>query len=220
MDRVIALVHSPLTGSSVWRRAARELERRGETVVVPSLAGASEGGWRSVVAAARASLVNDAPVTIAGHSNSGLLLPSIADGLSDARLLFVDAGIPPGNGVVPLADTEFLTFVRGLAKDGRLPPWSRWWGEGAMREVVPDEAARREIEADMPTVPLAYLEGAAEAPPGWERRRCAYLRFSEPYLVAENEARARGWPTAVVRGSHLQMVVDPVAVADAIIRLA
>lgn len=218
---MIALVHSPLTGPSVWRRVAAELEGRGRRVVVPSLAGSPDGGWRSVVDAARAGMSHDPPTTLVGHSNSGILLPSIADGFRDLRLIFVDASIPRSSGLTPMAEPEFLSFVRGLAStDGRLPPWSRWWGAGQMRGLVPDEEARHEVEADMPAIPVAYLEGAAETPAGWDRRQCAYLRFSDAYRAEENEAERRGWPTAVVPGSHLQMVVDPAGVADAIMRLA
>jgi hypothetical protein len=119
-----------------------------------------------------------------------------------------------------MADEGFKSFLRGLAKEGRLPPWSRWWGEAAMRKLVPDDAARNDIEADMPEVPLSYLMGAVEAPASWHQGRSAYLRFSEAYLAEENVARARGWPIAIVPGGHLQMVVDPVTTADAVLRLA
>jgi hypothetical protein len=187
-------------------------------VAVPHLTIAADGDWRSVVEGARAGLTPLGTATVVAHSNSGLLLPAIARGFEIERLVFVDARLPPPSGTAELAEEPFLSFVRGLPRsEGRLLPWSHWWGEETMRELVPDDDARSDIEADMPSIPLAYLENHVDVPAGWQYLPCTYVRFSEAYLAEEAEARRRGWPVTVVAGRHLHMVVDPVAVTTAIL---
>ena len=57
-------------------------------------------------------------------------------------------------------------------------------------------------------------------PPGWTGQRCAYLMFSEGYAEEAQRASALGWPVRFIRGEHLHQVVDPVAVADALVGIA
>jgi hypothetical protein len=224
---VFVLVHSPLVGPGTWTPVARELERRGRRVVVPSLLGAATAPspqWRYCVDAVRAatSTVSDA-IVLVGHSGGGLLLPAITGAVTTvvSRLIFVDSGVPASAGETPLAPTPFLAHLLTLAVDGTLPPWSTWWGEEAMRELVPDEAARATLEREIPSLPLSYFEQSVPSPAGWDRVPCAYVLLSDAYRDAASDARARGWRVEEIAGArHLHAVVAPAIVTDVLIQLA
>src|SRR6266511_3355310 len=117
---------------------------------------------------------------------------------------------------------QFVEQLGSLAVDGKLPPWSSWWGEDAMSELVPDEVTRAAIVRELPSLPLSYLvEQTVPSPADWERVPSGYLLFSDAYREAAAEARARGWRVNEISGAqHLHTVVAPVAVTDARLRLA
>jgi pimeloyl-ACP methyl ester carboxylesterase len=223
---VFVLVHSPLVGSGTWLPVARELAGRGRPVIVPSFAGASgteELHWWHCVDAVRNAVGALAdPLVLVGHSGGGLLLPAIAEAVSPpvVRLIFVDSSIPARTGETPLVPADFLDQLRGLAVNGSLPQWSRWWGPDAMRELVPDEALRAALEGEMPSLPLSYFEEAVPSPAGWDRVPCAYLLLSDAYRDAEAEASERGWRVEEIAGQHLHIAVAPATVTDALIRLS
>ncbi len=194
---VFLLIHSPLVGPSTWTPVARELERRGRQAVVPSLLGAATAPppqWRYCIDAVRAAtstLSNQ--IVLVGHSGGGLLLPAIRGAVTTAvsRLIFVDSGVPASSGETPLVPPPLLAHLRTLAVDGTLPPWSAWWGDEAMRELVPDQAARAALERELPSLPLSYFEESVPSPAGWDRVPCAYLLLSDAYRDAASDARAR-----------------------------
>jgi pimeloyl-ACP methyl ester carboxylesterase len=225
-ELVFVLVHSPLVGPSTWSPVARELERRGHRVIVPSLLGdasAPPPQWRRCVEAVRnATRAVSTPLVLVGHSGGGLLLPAIADSVAQpvSRLIFVDSGVPAAIGETPLALPRFLEYLRALAVDGTLPPWSAWWGEEAMSDLVPDHALRAALAREMPSLPLAYFEQRVPSPAGWDRLPCSYVLLSEAYRDAAAEARARGWRVEeIAEAQHLHIAVAPDAVTDTLIRL-
>jgi hypothetical protein len=95
--------------------------------------------------------------------------------------------------------------LRALARDGVLPPSSCWFGEDAMRELVPEERVRAVREEEMPRLPLSYFEASVPLPSGWNARPCAYLLLSgEPCGESAAEARDSGWPVIELPGlGHL-----------------
>ena len=102
-----------------------------------------------------------------------------------------------------------------------LPPWSTWFGEDAMHDLVPDDALRTALAREIPSLPLAYLEQRIPSPAGWDRTPCAYLLLSDAYREAAAEARERGWRVEEITGAqHLHIAVAPEAVTDALIQLA
>jgi len=226
-DPVFVLIHSPLVGPTSWSPVARELERRGRAAVVPSLLGiaaAPAPQWRHVpeaVGAATAQLSE--PVILVGHSGGGLLLPAIADAVSVeiAALVFVDSFLPPAAGTLSLAPPAFMEQLRARATDDVLPPWSSWFGEDAMRDLVADDRLRAALEAEMPRLPLSYFAARVPLPAGWDRRPCAYLLLSaEPHGHSAGEARDRGWPVTEIHGvQHLAIATEPVAVTEALLDL-
>jgi pimeloyl-ACP methyl ester carboxylesterase len=226
-DPLFVLVHSPLVGPSTWEWVARELESRDRSAVVPSLLGVADDPdparriVREVVDARSAHQAGT--VVLVGHSGAGLLLPAIARSFAAevAAMVFVDAFLPPAHGTAPLVPTEFMEQLSALARHDVLPPWSTWFGEGVMRELVPDDARRARVEQDMPRLPLSFLQTEMPVPAGWDRRPCAYLLLSpEPYAPAAADARARGWPVADIDGgNHLDLVRRPATVAAALLDL-
>jgi pimeloyl-ACP methyl ester carboxylesterase len=220
------LVHSPLVGPSTLLPVARELKRRRRHVAVPSLldtAAAPPPQWQRCVEVLHAATSGlSRPLVLVGHSGGGLLLPAISGAVGDevAQLIFLDSGVPAITGETPLAGPAFLDFLRTLAVDGTLPPWSKWWGEEAMRELIPDEATRTAVERELPSLPLSYFEQSVPSPGGWERIPAAFVLLSEAYVQAASEARARGWPVAEITGAqHLHTVVAPAEVAQHLLRL-
>jgi pimeloyl-ACP methyl ester carboxylesterase len=226
-DPVFVLIHSPLVGPTTWSPVARELEGRGREAVIPSLFGVADAAapqWRHVPEAVHAATAGIAsPVVLVGHSGGGLLLPAIAAALTveAAALVFVDSFLPPARGRLRLAPPQFVDHLRTLETDGVLPRWSRWFGEDAMRELVPDERLGAALEAEMPRLPLAYFEASVPVPEGWDARRCAYLLFTaEPYGGSAADARGRGWPVRAIQGGrHLAMTTEPIAVTEALLDL-
>ena len=221
------LVHSPLVGPGTWKPVAHELERRGQAAVIPSLVGVAHAPtpqWRhcpKAVAAATEHVVG--ALVLVAHSGAGPLLPTIAAALSSdiAALIFVDAFLPPTTGSVPLATPPFMAQLRALAKEDVLPPWSAWFGEQGLRELVPDARLRTALEQEMPRLPLAYFAASVPVPAGWDRWPCGYLLFaSEPYGDSAAEARRRGWPVVELSDAHhLALVADPLTVTDALLRI-
>jgi hypothetical protein len=221
------LVHSPVVGPTTWSLVARELQRRGRDSAVPSLlgvAGAPSPQWRHAAKAVQAATERIArPMVIVGHSGAGPLLPVIADALTGdvSALVFVDAFLPPSSGSAPLAPPGSMGHLRALARDGVLPPWSSWFGEDAMRELVPDSGVRAALEREMPRLPLSYFEASVPIPGGWSDRPCAYLLFStDPRGMSAADARRRAWPVAEIEDArHLAIVTHASEVADALLEL-
>jgi hypothetical protein len=177
----MVLVHSPFLGPSAWLWVARELEQRGRAAVVPSLCALADGPyrpWRDVWETVDAVSAHRAGrVVLVGHSAAGSLLPAIAESPNPARDVwlraFVDAFLPPPSGTARLVPTEFAEELSALATGGVLAPWSTWFGDEAMRDLVRDGARRARVEQDMPQLPLSVRD------------------IERPYPRAGTAARAR-----------------------------
>lgn len=224
------LLPSPLLGPSAWDGVARELRRdtatdRVEVVDLSDLSDLSDvvGGdvepgqvLDGFVAAAR-SVVDGDEVVVVPHSNAGLYVPAVADAVAAACVVYVDAALAPSVGTAPLAPPHLLAVLEGLADvDGRLPPWTRWWDETELEGLFPDDATRQAVEADEPRLRLDYFRGSVPTAGGWEALPSAYLAFGRTYADEVARAEALGWPVRTLDGRHLHLLVDPVAVADAI----
>ncbi len=69
-------------------------------------------------------------------------------------------------------------------------------------------------------MPLAYYDQLPPAPDGWAVPSCGYIWFGAPYDEGADRAAAYGWPTAHLPGGHLHMLIDPDAVAAAVLKMA
>jgi hypothetical protein len=178
--------------------------------------------WRHCVERVADAIPDNAEaVALVAHSGAGPLMPPLGERLARrvSTYVFVDASIPELAGATPTVPPAFMDSLRALARDGRVPRWSQWWGEEAMAALVPDEALRAQLESEMPAFPLAYFEEEVPVPESWPDAPCCYLQFSPAYEPAAVEARARGWPVERLSGGHLHALVDPGRVAEAIARL-
>lgn len=217
----LVLVHSPLVGPTTWHWVAEMLTKAGHEVTSPDLRSAAASGRAGTfIAGAVAATPTDwaRPVLVA-HSGAGFFLPSIADLLDRAGYVFVDAGLPPCLGVSN-AGADYLDELRSLAVDGDLPRWSTWWSEEVMEALLPNEVRRAQVEAEMSEIPLAFYESPVSVPSGWCEAGGSFLLLSEPYRQDAERARALGWTVTERLGGHLDIVNDPIAIADAIIDLA
>lgn len=214
------LVHSPAAGPTTWAWVADALRSRGQRAIVPNLIAGALTGDPGMFARLAGEASGDDEVVIVGHSAAGSILPVVA-GLTRnvRRLVFVDASLPPCEGTCSAAG-EFLAALQALATNGVLPVWSRWWGEGVLEALVPDDARRGEIEEELPALPLAFFEAPIALPAGWCAIDGAFLLLSEFYRSEAQKAADRGWPVIERSGGHLDIANEEEAIADILVGLA
>jgi hypothetical protein len=213
----IALLASPLLGPAVWAPVADVLGDQGNDVTVAPSPGAASSP-DEVLEVWRAALP-EGPVLLVPHSNAGLYAAALVEAHDVTGLVFVDALLPGDEPTTATAEPPFREFLTGLADEqGVLPPWTRWWPDVAT--LFPDPRTQAAVEAEQPRLPLAYFDAVVPTPAGWESLPAAYLGFGETYADERAEAARRGWQTENLPGQHLHQLVDPVAVAESLLRLA
>jgi hypothetical protein len=221
----VVLVHSPFVGPGSWTAVGDELRREGRSVAVPSLADAltNPSPLHPALADAVAGAVSGR-VTLVVHSGAGPLVPAVVDLMPTriAAVIFVDATLPhPGRTWIDTVSAEMAEQLTGMVgPDGLLPRWHEWFPPAALAEMVPDERARTAFCADVPRVPLRYLEEVAPDSHAWRGLPCGYVQLSAVYENAAAEARRMGWPVTSVDGHHLSGVTEPAVVAAAIARMS
>ncbi|MFN2611415.1 MAG: hypothetical protein ABR507_11185, partial [Actinomycetota bacterium] len=110
----------------------------------------------------------DESIALVAHSGAGAFLPKIGEALGD-RLrcyVFADAQLPDRKGLFP-TDAEFLELRSSMASStGRLPKWSKGWGEETMESPVPDHRTRSTLRLNSPSNQLNSLDqlGARASP--------------------------------------------------------
>jgi hypothetical protein len=225
---IFVLVHSPLVGPSTWTPVAEALKERGLATVVPRLSDRGEAlgpYWRQhalCAAAVLKALPAGRQVVLAGHSGAGPLLPAVRElsGRDVAAYLFVDAGIPEdGASRLDLLRVELPEVADGLQAHleagGRFPEWT----DADLAEAVPDAARRRQLLAELQPRGMAFWREPLPVFFGWPDAACAYLQMSEGYRIPAEQARRDGWAYAEVEAGHFHMLVEPEAVAGAILDL-
>ena len=134
-------------------------------------------------------------------------------GRAVAGYVFVDAGLPDGQ---PRASGPFAAMLRELhARGERFPNWS----DAVLREVVPDAAQRARLLSELRPQPWAFWTAPVPVFAGWPDAPCGYLRFgaNPAYDAAWAAATAAGWPRRRLEGGHFLPLVDPAAVAEALL---
>jgi pimeloyl-ACP methyl ester carboxylesterase len=219
----LALVHSPLVGPATWAALAAELRSRRFDVVVPDLGEAeARPHWRwhaERAALAMRQLSTDDDVVLVGHSAAGALLPAIrmASGRRVSAYVFVDAALPDGRmprrGAGPFAQRLLTLYAEGR----RFPEWT----DADLADVVPDRDRRGALLGELRPPPEDFWSEVVPVFAGWPDAPCGYLAFvpNHSYDAARAEARARGWPYREMQAAHFHMLVDAVAVADALLEL-
>lgn len=222
------LVHSPLLGPFTWQPVADELQREGYKTIVPSLlpvlkrsSGFTDAIARQVKEAVDESPAVD-PLILVAHSAAGAFLPLIASCLDRniQAYIFVDARLPRKGA--SLADEDSLwerQERREMVQDGMLPPWSNWFGEAAMTEVIPDDHTRRRFLAELQPIPLGLFGEQISFPASWPDAPCGYVRLSDSYRPMAQEAAARGWSVMEVDAQHLHLLADPIDVTSLLLNV-
>jgi len=205
---------SPVLGPASWNPTAAALRRLGHDVRVAKSA-VAPASPSEVVGALGQQLPRHQPVVLVPHSNAGLYVPALTQVADVAGVVFVDAGIPPGQGAVRLVPAQLDAMLVGLVDaDGFLPPWTQWWDDAST--LFADDDTRAAVEAEQQRLPLAYFRSTVDVPVGWAARPCGYVAFGTTYADETRRAQAAGWPVEVLAGRHLHTVVDPDEVALAI----
>ena len=214
------LVHSPVVGPATWRWVATALRDAGHGVVLPDLRDlATSGDPQAFIAGAidanlAAGPLDDGHVVVVGHSGAGVLLPAIAAGIDATfrSLVFVDAGLPPFEGATSIGG-PFLDHLRSMAVGGLVPRWSEWWGPDAMATLVPDDARRAAVDAELPRIPIGFFEEPVDVPAHWYEISSSYVLLGEAYRRDANTAAAWDWPVVERLGGHLDLVNAPEPIA-------
>jgi hypothetical protein len=199
------------------------------TTVLPVLDDRRTAGklfWVSHAAAVTRRLEALAPggdIILVGHSGAGPLLPTIG-AFSPHPItgyMFVDAGLPhPGHSPLEEIEAALPEFGSGLRRDleagGSFPTWT----DEDLREIVPDPGLRQGLLAELQPRDLTYFAEPMPHITGWPDAPCAYIRLSDAYDAAAQEARRMGWPYRELDAGHFHMLVDPRSMATAILELA
>lgn len=220
----LVLVHSPLVGPGSWRPVAGILAGCGYDIAIPDLTGTVAAGppyfSRQAGAIAASASGSPGPVVLIGHSGAGPLLAHAAGLVAGVRgFIFVDAGLPtPGQSWMDTIPAELAAQLRGMSdSEGWLPPWSQWWGEDELAELLPDADTRRRFAAGCPRLPLAMFQEVHPPSPGWPPAPGAYLLLSEAYQQEAERARGLGWPVSKLASHHLGLLTDPGRVAGSLL---
>ena len=202
-----------------WAAEAGASGAAGSRAAEAGAAGSAGGGAAEAGAGGTIGVGGGAGPVVVAHSGAGVLLPLVATRLAAAAAVFVDAVLPPAGTATPSEDLR--EFLAGLpVVDGRLPPWSTWWGPDVMARLVPDPGLRHAIEADQRPLPVAFYDHSVPVPADWTPPRAGYLRLSPAYAEDAAEAAARGWPVRVLDGQHLDLATRPAEVAAGILALS
>lgn len=211
---MLTLLSSPLLGPAVWRPTADQLATRGWSVTDPPARHEPPRTPSEALQHLLAAVPADPEVVLVPHSNAGLYVPTLVERRRVVATVFVDAGLPPAEGEVPLAPPPLYAALADLVDpDGLLPPWTKWWDSDDVDALFPTAGSRRLVEREQPRLPLRYFAEHLDVPAGWDRAPGAYLAFGDTYAADRTAAAGRRWPTRTMPGRHLHMLMDPGGVA-------
>lgn len=213
----LVLLHSPLVGPGMWQ--AIVLESRGFDVEVVDFTAVMAGPppyYSRLVRTASASVARDIAILVA-HSGAGSLVPAIAASGRVSGAIFVDALLPhPGQSWFETVPESLKTRLESLARNGRVPPWHRWWPDGAIRSLFAHEASYARFVAELKEIPLAYLEETAPALALDDKFAGAYLQLGPGNAAEASIAEGWGWPVKRLALHHLALLTHAEEVADGI----
>lgn len=218
-NRRILLVHSPLVGPEMMQPLATVLAGMDAAVAVPDLRPALEErahpAWEAYVELATR---NRADVVI-GHSGAGVYLPLVADRAGADFVAYVDALVPADEPSHTPAGETLVFMDDHTQADGRMAPWSHWWPESTLVELVPDLSLREQIVRGAPRVPRRIYDESIPLPSGWTARPAVYLQTSAAYDTHRDRAEQFGWPSRRVDGGHLALAAAPETTAASLVGL-
>lgn len=219
----LVLLHSPLVGAGTWRAIAPLLQARGFEIAVADFADDMAGPppyYARLVHTVSACVARDSAILIV-HSGAGSLVPAIAASGRVSGAIFVDALMPhPGQSWFETVPQSLKSRIESLARDGRVPPWHRWWPDGAIRSLFADEVAYTRFVSELREIPLAYLEERAPDCELPDDLAAAYLQLGPGNAAEASAAERLGWPVKRLALHHLALLTHAEVVADGIADLA
>jgi hypothetical protein len=220
-----ALIHSPMVGPDCWRAVASCLRRDGFDALAIEYGGVRGPDWYDGAATriARQAADLNHPWVLALHSAAGAMAPAIVGAAitKPSAILFVDAILPhPARSWLETAPPALANRLGGLAKDGVLPPWNRWFVADPAPRLISDQARRVEFESALPRLTISFLQCPAPAEDLIADETVGYLRLSEGYEAEASAAELMGWKVASAPMDHLAMISQPDRVAAMMVELA
>ena len=212
------LLHSPLVGPGAWRLISPVLEQVTVADFKPEIAH-EPPYYARLVAAAKSAVASDRNQknVLVVHSGSGSLVPAVAVDASVKGAIFVDALLPhPNRSWFSTISEPLKAHLMSLARDDHLPPWHCWWPKRTIRSLFDDEADYARFVAELPEIPLAFLNEPAPASELSERLACSYLQLGSGNAPEAAAAEKLGWPVRRLPLHHLAVLTHPREVAAAI----
>ncbi len=229
LARTWLLIPSFLIGPEVWRGVAEILEMLGQTAIIPSPGRTKPDDsdhlepWLCDVLDSLPDDLNG-PLVVCGYSATTPRLPMVADaliasGFEVTAVLMVNGRIPE-DGVSPTErDSPFMDTLDALVRpDDYLPPWHRWWGS-MVEDMLPDDEQRQRIFSECKPVPRSVFDQPIPAPELPNSVGLGFLGLGDMYRPSYDHAVGEGWAATRVDGEHLDLVVQPVLVAGAMLSL-
>ena len=204
------LVTGPFVGRSSMLDTARALREAGAMVTEPDphVVHAEDLPTLEDWANSLLPAIPAPPPIIVGYGAGTVLAAWLASRIDAAGLILMDGEIPPDAGPCPILPEPVTVQLRKLAKGDRLPKWSDWWpeelaeplGKAALRRMHPE--LRDILAGEEREFPIDWLDQRLDLD-RWSGVPTGYLRLSDFYRDAAQDAAARGWPVEEVEGSHL-----------------
>ena len=220
------LLHSPLVGPLTWQLVHSEMKQRGIEVIAPTLTDRPNSPhpfWQQH-AQSVVEYLSPIPeiqhIVLVAHSGAGPLLPIIRQSAVQpiGGYVFVDAGIPRNNSsridLMSLQNPQWAEqFYRTLLQGSTFPTW----GEAELRDIIPDDALRRKMVAEINPRSLSFFTEPIPVFSAWPDAPCAYIKFSAPYNWDFEQAKAADWYVRAVKAGHFHMLLDPSGVTNLIV---
>ena len=230
MPPSFVLVHGAWHDARAWDRLRPVLSARGCESIAVDLpiedVGIDASGYARVIASAASAAFGPEPITVVGHSMSGIAIPLVPALAPVAALVFLAALIPaPGCTMASVQATEaVLGDTSAVARDasGR----SYWTSRAAAIDVL-----YHDCDSALAEIAAARLRPQARAPHDEPCPLRAFPEVPASYIVMRDDrmirpewsrtaARARlGVEPVELPGGHSPMLADPEGLADALITL-
>ena len=92
------------------------------------------------------------------------------------------------------------------------------WTDDDLREIIPNDEARRKLVVQIRPRSLSFFTEPIPVYNDWPDVPCVYIQFSHSYEWDAAQAKREGWQAYELDAGHFHMLVEPLAVADLIVK--
>ena len=92
------------------------------------------------------------------------------------------------------------------------------WTDDDLREIIPNDDARRKLVVQIRPRSLSFFIEPIPVLERWPDAPCIYVKFSESYDWDAVQAKQAAWDVYELDAGHFHMLVEPLAVADLIVK--